>query len=106
MRNDIRCPLEFVYRGNIELHECSVKFWNYSGFVWPFYTLIVFLVIQCAYFKFELQAHAQVHQSLLKITCVSLGEFIGPMQEMGMKFKHLGSVARPITLRYFVLKFL
>ena len=23
----------------------------------------------------------------LKITCVSLGEFLGPMQEMGMKFK-------------------
>ena len=27
-----------------------------------------------------------------KITCVSLGEFLGPMQEMGMKFKHLGTV--------------
>ena len=37
--------LEFLYRGNIELHECPVKFWNYSGFVWPFYTLIEFLVI-------------------------------------------------------------
>ena len=29
-------PLEFLYRGNIELHESPVKFWNYSGFVWPF----------------------------------------------------------------------
>ena len=29
-------PLEFLYKGNIELHECPVKFWNYSGFVWPF----------------------------------------------------------------------
>jgi len=38
-------PLEFLYKGNIELHECPVKFWNYSGFVWPFYTLIEFLVI-------------------------------------------------------------
>ena len=28
-------PLEFIYKGNIELHECPVKFWNYSGFVWP-----------------------------------------------------------------------
>ena len=27
-----------------------------------------------------------------KITCVSLGEFLGPMQEMGMKFKHQGTV--------------
>ena len=26
-------PLEFIYKGNIELHECPVKFWNYSGFV-------------------------------------------------------------------------
>ena len=38
-------PLEFLCRVNIELHECPVKFWNYSGFVWPFYTLIEFLVI-------------------------------------------------------------
>ena len=38
-------PLEFLYRGNIELYECPVKFWNYSRFVWPFYTLIEFLVI-------------------------------------------------------------
>ena len=28
--------LEFIYKGNIELHECPVKFWNYSGFVWPY----------------------------------------------------------------------
>ena len=35
-------PLDFVYRGNIELYECRVKFWNYFGFVWPFYTLIEF----------------------------------------------------------------
>ena len=37
VQNDIRClpPLIF-YRGNIELYECRVKIWNYSGFVWPF----------------------------------------------------------------------
>ena len=29
-------PLEFLYRGNIELHECPVKIWNYSGYVLPF----------------------------------------------------------------------
>ena len=28
-----------------------------------------------------------------------LGEFLGPMQEMGIKFKHLGIVARPERLR-------
>ena len=38
-------PLEFIYEGNIELHECLVKFWNYSGFVWHFYALIEFLGI-------------------------------------------------------------
>ena len=29
-------PLDFLYRGNIELYVCRVKFWNYSGFIWPF----------------------------------------------------------------------
>ena len=29
-------PLEFIYKGNIKLHECPVKIWNYSGFVWPY----------------------------------------------------------------------
>ena len=38
-----------------------------------------------------------------KITCVSLGEFIDPMQEMGMNFKHLGVVAHPERLRNFFL---
>ena len=37
---------------------------------------------------------------------MSLGQFIGPMQEMGMKFKHLGIMARPRTFRNLVLKFL
>ena len=44
VRNDIRClPPDFLYKGNIELYECPVKFWNYFGFIWPFYTLIEFL---------------------------------------------------------------
>ena len=38
-------PLEFIYKGNIELHECPVKILNYSGFVWHFYALIEFLGI-------------------------------------------------------------
>ena len=37
---------------------------------------------------------------------MSLGECLGPMQEMGMNFRHLGIVARPETLRNLVLKFL
>ena len=39
-----------------------------------------------------------------KITCLSLGEFLGPMQEMAMKFKHLGIVAWLVTLRNLVFK--
>ena len=35
-----------------------------------------------------------------------MGEFLGPMQEMRMKFKHLGIVARPERLRNLVFKFL
>ena len=38
-------PLEFLNKGNIELHECPVKFWNYPGSFVIFYTLIEFLVI-------------------------------------------------------------
>ena len=41
-------------------------------------------------------------QVVWKITCVSLGEFLGPMQEMGVKFKHLGIVARSERLRNLV----
>ena len=38
-------PLDFLYRGNIELYECPVKFCNYSGFVWPSLYIIEFLDI-------------------------------------------------------------
>ena len=41
-----------------------------------------------------------------KITCVSLVEFLGLMEEMRMKFKHLGIMAWPRTLRNLVLNFL
>ena len=39
------------------------------------------------------------------MTCVSLGEFIGPMQEMAMEFKYLGVVARLERLRNLVFQF-
>ena len=32
-----------------------------------------------------------------KITCVSLGACLGPMQEMGMNFKHQGTVVGETT---------
>ena len=37
------------------------------------------------------------------IKCVSLGACLGPMQEMGMNFKHPATVTWPQTLRYLVL---
>ena len=36
---------------------------------------------------------------------MSLGACLGPMQEMGMIFKHPATVTQPQTLRYLVLKF-
>ena len=35
-----------------------------------------------------------------------MGEFLVPMQDMGVKFKHLGVVAQPERLRNLVFKFL
>ena len=46
----------------------------------------------CALFKYELNAHALVHINWLKIKSVSLGACLGPMQEMGMNFKHQGTL--------------
>ena len=36
-----------------------------------------------------------MHESLLKDHMCVFGEFVGPIQEMGIKFKHLGVMARP-----------
>ena len=74
MRNNIRClPPDFLYRGNIELYECPVKFWNYFGFVWPFLYMNWVSGHLMWIFKFELQAHAPVHQSWLKNHMCVLG---------------------------------
>ena len=37
--------LEHLSTVNMQLYECRVKIWNYSGFVWHFYALIEFLGI-------------------------------------------------------------
>ena len=66
-----------------------------------FYALTEFSMHLCAQFKFELHAHALVHINWLKYQiCV-----LGCMQEMGMNFKHRGTVDCRQTLRYFVFKF-
>ena len=33
---------------NIEQQECCVQYWNFSGFVWPFYALIGVSMHLCA----------------------------------------------------------
>ena len=100
-------PLEFLNKGNIELHECPVKFGNYSMFVCRFYTL------KLSFWSFNVHNSNLNYKHMLpctkvgwKITYVSSSEFLGPMQKMRIKFKHLGIVARPRTLRNLVLKFL
>ena len=45
-----------------------------------------------------------VHFEHRKTIHVSTGEFLGPMQEMRIKLKHMGIMAWPRTLRNLVLK--
>ena len=54
----------------------------FGGSFGHFYALTEFTMHLCAYFKFELHAHALVHINWLKIKYVSLGACLGPMQEM------------------------
>ena len=73
--------------------------------------------VRLAFYKFIFQAF-NAHNSNLKykrmlqcakvswkIIFVYLGELLGPMEEVGMEFKHLGVLARLETLRNLVLKF-
>ena len=82
--NDICCPCSWVfYRANIELYECRVKIWNYSGFVWPFLCINwvsghLMWIIQI----WTTSTCSSAPRLVENITCVSLGEFICPMQEM------------------------
>ena len=69
------------------------------------YALTNFSMHLCAYFKFELHAHAPVHINWLKNQICVLGACLGPMQETGMNFKHPATVTRLQKLRYLVFKF-
>ena len=60
----------------------------FRGSFGHFNALSEFSMHLCAQFKFELHAHALMHINWLKIQiCV-----LGCMQEMGMNFKHQGTV--------------
>ena len=54
------------------------------------------------YSNFKYKHMLQCTKAGWKITCVSSGKFLGPMPEMGMKFKHLGVMARSERLRNLV----
>ena len=58
---------------NIEQHECCVNFWDFRGLFGHFYALTEFSMNLCAYFKFELHAHAQVYINWLKNQIFVLG---------------------------------
>ena len=64
----------------------------FRGSFGHFYTLTGFSNHLCAEFKFELHTHALVHINWFKIKSVSLGACLGPIQELGMNFKHQGTV--------------
>ena len=64
----------------------------FRGSFGHFYALSEFSMHLCAQFRIELHAHAPVHINWLKLKSVSLGACFGPMQEMGMNFKHQGTV--------------
>ena len=82
---------QFFSHVNIEQQDCCVNFCDRCSFG-HFYALTEFSMHLCAYFKFELHAHAPVRINWSKIKSVSLGACLGPMQEMGINFKHQDTV--------------
>ena len=84
---------QFFSRGKIEQQECCVIFCDFAGFVWTFLCINwVFNAFYVHNSNLNYKHMLQCTKVCWKITCVSLGEFLGPMQEMGMKFKHHGTV--------------
>ena len=84
---------QFFSRVNIEQPECCVNFCVFSGFVW------IFLCINWVFNAFYVHNSNLNYMHMLqfikigwKIKYVCLGACLGPMQEMGMNFKHQGTV--------------
>ena len=78
---------------NTEQQECRVILCDFSGFVWTF------LCINWVFNAFYVHNSNLNYMHLLEciyigwqIKSVSLGACLGPMQEMGMNFKHRGTV--------------
>ena len=82
-----------ISRVNIEQQECCVNFCDFSGFVWTF--LCIFWVFNAFMFIIQIWttcACSSAYKLVKRIKYVSLGACLGPMQEMGMNFKHQGTV--------------
>ena len=78
-------------RVNIELQECCVIYCAFSGFLWTFLCITwVFNAFMC---RIQIWTTYTCSSDInwLKIKYVSLGACLGPMQEMGMNFKHQGT---------------
>ena len=83
-----------------------LKFGNFRGSLAHFYTLTEFSRhLRCIIQIWTTSTCSCAKKMEWKIKCVSLVACLGPMQEMGMNFKHLGTVACRQTLRYLVFKF-
>ena len=91
---------------NIEQQECCVNFCDFSGFVWTFLCIKwVFNAFMCIIQIWTTCTCSSAYKLVEKNQYVSLDACLGPMQEMGMNFKHQGTVDCRKTLRYFVFKF-
>ena len=81
-----------ISRVNIEQQECCVNFCDFSGFVWTFLCINrVFNAFMCIIQIWTTCTCSSAYK-LVEIKFVSLGACLGPMQEMGMNFKHRGTV--------------
>ena len=86
--------LNYFYRQHILKWECCAKIWNYTWFVWPFYTLIDFYM---HYLTCTIQIRTTIRRSGASKWVenhISVHASLGPMQDMGMNFNHLGVLAR------------
>ena len=78
---------------NIEQQECCVKLWIFRGSFWHFYELTEFSMYFMCIIQIRTTCTCSSSYKLVeKIKSVSLGACLGPMQEMGMNFKHQGTV--------------
>ena len=91
---------QFFSRVNIEQQECCVIFCDFSGFAWTFLCIKwVFNAVMCIIQIWTTCTCSGAYKLVEKSNLLSLGAWLGPMQEMGMKFKHPTTVTRPQTLR-------